>query len=101
MECGPKRTHNSFTICLNKNGNRKRTSRNGKLRNIPLTPFDLGFQLNRQLLGGGGAWGMRVPHHNFVLIAAMIMKFGKGVKLGVFYTINGKKLSEVTTITSL
>ena len=29
---------------------------------------------------------MRAPHHNFVVIAPMIMKFGKGVKLDVFYT---------------
>ena len=26
------------------------------------------------------------PHHNFVVIAPMIMKFGTGVKLDVFYT---------------
>ena len=29
---------------------------------------------------------MRAPHHNFAVIAPMIMKFGTGVKLGVFYT---------------
>ena len=30
---------------------------------------------------------MRVgPHHNFVVIALMIMKFGTGMKLDVFYT---------------
>ena len=29
---------------------------------------------------------MRAPHHNFVVIAPMIMKFGTGVKLDVFYT---------------
>ena len=29
---------------------------------------------------------MRVPHNNFVVIAPMIMKFGTGVKLDVFYT---------------
>ena len=29
---------------------------------------------------------MRVPHHNFVVIAPMIMKFGTGIKLDVFYT---------------
>ena len=29
-------------------------------------------------MGGG--------HHNFVVIALMIMKFGTGVKLDVFYT---------------
>ena len=29
---------------------------------------------------------MRAPHHNFVVIAPMIMKFGTGVKLDVFCT---------------
>ena len=29
---------------------------------------------------------MRAPHHNFAVIALMIMKFGTGVKLDVFYT---------------
>ena len=32
---------------------------------------------------GGGHEG---PHHNFVVIAPMIMKFDTGVKLDVFYT---------------
>ena len=40
-------------------------------------------------LGGGG---MMVPHHNFVVIAPMIMKFGTGVKLDVFYTMVTEKL---------
>ena len=35
---------------------------------------------------------MRVPHHNFVVIALMIMKFGTGVKLDVFYTMAAKKI---------
>ena len=26
------------------------------------------------------------PHHNFVVVALMIMKYGTGVKLDVFYT---------------
>ena len=30
---------------------------------------------------------MRASHHNFVLIAPMITKFGTGIKLDVFYTI--------------
>ena len=42
----------------------------------------MGF-LNRQLWGGGGD---KSPHHNFVVIALMIIKFGTGVKLDVFYT---------------
>ena len=40
-------------------------------------------------MAGGGA--MRAPHHNFVVIALMIMKFGTGVKLDVFYTIVTKR----------
>ena len=35
--------------------------------------------------GGGGG------HHNFVVIALMIIKFGTGVKLDVFYTMVTKK----------
>ena len=35
---------------------------------------------------------MRAPHHNFVVIALMIMKFGTGVKLDVFYTMVTKQL---------
>ena len=34
---------------------------------------------------------MRAPHHNFVVIVLMIMKFGTGVKLDVFYTMVTKK----------
>ena len=34
---------------------------------------------------------MRSPHHNFVVIAPMIMKFGTGVKLDVFYKMVTKK----------
>ena len=34
---------------------------------------------------------MRAPHHNFVVMAPMIMKFGTGVKLDVFYTMVTKK----------
>ena len=39
------------------------------------------------------------PHHNFVVIALMIMKFGTGVKVDVFYTM--VKNCDVTTITLL
>ena len=35
--------------------------------------------------------GHDVPHHKFVLIALMIMKFGRGIKLDVFYTLVSKK----------
>ena len=41
---------------------------------------------------------MRVPHHIFVDVASMIMKFGTGINLGVLYTIVTKKF-DGTTIT--
>ena len=31
--------------------------------------------------------GHQGPHHNFAVVALMIMKFGTGVKFDVFYTI--------------
>ena len=34
---------------------------------------------------------MRPPHHNFVVIAPMIMKFGTVVKLDAFYTMVREK----------
>ena len=40
---------------------------------------------------GGRGGGMRGPHHNFVVIAPMIMKLGKGIKLDVFYIVVIKK----------
>ena len=43
---------------------------------------------------------MRAPHHNFLVIAPMSMKFGTGVKPDVFYTIVTRNC-DVTTITSL
>ena len=49
----------------------------------------MGFFFNRQLFGGGGHEG---THHNFVVIAQMIMKFGTGVKLVVFYIMVTKNL---------
>ena len=41
---------------------------------------------------------MRAPHHNFVVIALMIMKFGTGVKIDVFYTMVTKRV--VTSLLS-
>ena len=38
----------------------------------------------------GGA--MMAPHHNFVVVAPMIMKFGTSVKLDVIYTMVTKNL---------
>ena len=49
------------------------------------TLFDMGF-FEPSIMGGGGGKAMRAPHHNFVVIAPMIMKFDTGVKLDVFYT---------------
>ena len=34
---------------------------------------------------------MKAPHHNFVVIATMIMKFGTSVKLDVFHTMVTKE----------
>ena len=50
--------------------------------------------------GGGGGGGHEGLHHNFAFIAPMIIKFGTGVKLDVFYTVV-TKICDVTTITSL
>ena len=49
-----------------------------------LTPFYIGF-LEPSVMGGGG-------HHNFVVTALMIMKFGTNIKLQVFYTMVTKML---------
>ena len=46
-------------------------------------------------MGGGG---IKAPHHNFVVIAPMIMKFGTVVKLDVFYIMITKKF--VTSLLS-
>ena len=62
-----------------------------------LTLFDMVFFLTVSYEGGHDA-----PHHpNFVIIAPMIMKFGTGIKLDVFYTMVRKTFCDVTTITSL
>ena len=34
---------------------------------------------------------MRAPNHNFVVIAPIIIKFGTGIKLDVFYTMVTKE----------
>ena len=34
----------------------------------------------------GGGDGIRASHHNFVVFAPMIMKFGTGIKFDLFYT---------------
>ena len=51
--------------------------------------FDMGFFLTVSHGGGGEHEG---PHHNFVVIARMIMKFGTGVKLDEFYTMVTKEI---------
>ena len=47
-----------------------------------LTLFYMGI-FEPSVMGGEG--DMRGQHHNFVVIALMIVKFGTGVKLDVFY----------------
>ena len=62
-----------------------------RLIQVPnLTLFDMGF-FEPSVRGGGGG-GHEGPHHNVVVIAPMIMKFGTGVKLHVFYTMVTKSL---------
>ena len=54
--------------------------------------FDMGFFGTVSHLGGGGMKPPPPPpHHNFV-IAPMIMKFGAGIKLDVFYTMVTEKV---------
>ena len=50
-----------------------------------LALFGMGF------CGTVSHWGVG-RHHNFVVIAPMIMKFGTGIKLDVFYTTVAKGL---------
>ena len=47
------------------------------------------------LVTGRGGGGM--PHHNFVVIAPMIIKVGTGIKLDVFYTMVTKDCDVTTT----
>ena len=42
--------------------------------------------------GGGGGGGHKVPHHNFVVIALVIMKFVTGIKLDAFYSMGATSL---------
>ena len=49
---------------------------------LVLTLFDMGL-FEPSVMGG---------HHNFVVIALMIMKFGTGIELHVFYTMVTKSL---------
>ena len=44
---------------------------------------------------------MRAPHHNFVVFAPMIMKFGTGIKFDVSYKMVKKFVMSLTTITLL
>ena len=54
-----------------------------------LTLFHMGY-FQPSVMGGGG--GIRAPHHNFVVIAPIIMKVGTDIKLDVFYTMVTKNL---------
>ena len=47
----------------------------------------MGFFEQSAMRGGG----MSAPHHNFVVIAPIIMRFGTDIKLDVFYTMVAKK----------
>ena len=59
-----------------------------------LTLFDMGFFEQSVIVIGGG--GMMIPpHHNFVVIALMLMKFGTGMKLDVFYTMETKNITSL------
>ena len=60
---------------------------NPRIRHEIVNPILHGPFLNCQSWGGGHEG----PHHNFVVVAPMIMKFGKVVKLEVFYTMVIKK----------
>ena len=46
---------------------------------------------------GGGGGGHEGPHHNFVVIAPMIMKFSTGIKLDAFYTVVTKSYAIMTS----
>ena len=59
-------------------------------RPLVSTLFDMGFFWT--VSQGGGR------HHNFVIIALMIMKLGTSIKLDVFYTMVTKNC-DVTSIT--
>ena len=50
-----------------------------------LTLFDMGF-FESSVMGGGH----KGPHHNFVVVASMITKFGTGIKRDAFYTMVAK-----------
>ena len=65
MCVSPRETQNNFLIFL--------------YLIIKLALFDMGM-------------GMKAPHHNFVVINRMIMKFGTGIKRDVFYTTVAKSL---------
>ena len=47
------------------------------IQQVSSTLFDMGF-FEPSVMGVG-------PHHNFNVVAAMVMKFSTGVKLDVFY----------------
>ena len=53
--------------------------------------------MKHESLGGGG--GHEIPHHNFVVIAAMIMKLDTGIKLDVILQNGNKNVCDFTTVT--
>ena len=54
---------------------------------VHLTLFDMGF-FEQSVMGRGA---LMAPHHNFVVIAPMIIKFGTGIKLDEFNTMVTKE----------
>ena len=56
---------------------------------LSVLPYLTWAFLNRQSWGGG-VGGYDARHHKFVVIA-LIIKFGRGIKLDVFYTMVSKK----------
>ena len=57
---------------------------------LSVLPYFTWAFLNRQSWGGGGGGG-HDAHHKFVVVALMIMKFGRGITLDVFYTMVSRK----------
>ena len=54
---------------------------------LGLILFYMGFFELSVMRGGHHAH----PHHNFVVIASMVMEFGTGIKLNVFFTMVAEK----------
>ena len=53
----------------------------------------MGFIWTVSYKRGGGVGGIRALHHNFVVIAPMIIEFGTGIKVDIFYTMVTKNFA--------